>query len=98
MSVRKKCMQSKTQALSRIVPLDVQSAEAMDWDLVAGILDNAQPMIAPDVPDNRNGTPYQFRLAYFYPNKTIARYTNDVDGQASIEFNGPALACGVVAE
>lgn len=98
MSVRKKCMQSKTQALSRIVPLDVQSAEAMGWDLVAGTLNNAQSMIAPDVPDNQNGTPFLFRFAYFYPNKTIARYTNDVDGQASIEFKGPALACGGVAE
>lgn len=41
---------------------------------------------------------FQFRLAYFYPNKTIAGYTNDVDGQASIEFKGPALACGGVAK
>lgn len=35
-------------------------------------------------------TPYFeiFGLAYFYPNKTIARYTNEVDLQATIEFAG----------
>lgn len=94
MSVRQDCMKSKTQPISRIVPLDVHSAQALGWSLTGGVLGNSQPAIAPDIPDNRNQTPNQFRLAYFYPSKTIARYTNSVDFQASIEFTGPATPCG----
>lgn len=97
MAVRKECMTSTTKAVSRIVPLDVQSARALGWTLTAGVAGNARPMIAPDIPDNRNQTPYQFRLAYFYPTKTIARYTNDVDLQATVEFTGPATPCGAAA-
>lgn len=96
MAVRKQCMKSKTQALSRIVPLNVQSAQAMGWELVSGVLGDADISIAPDIPDNRNQTPYQFRIAYFYPNMTLSRYTNDVDFQATIQFRGPALPCGGV--
>lgn len=68
MSIQEECMQSQTQAIARIVPLDVQSAQAMGWDLVGGTLGNVEPMLAPDIPDNRNRTPFMFRLAYFYPN------------------------------
>ncbi|NSZ09776.1 hypothetical protein G6M14_25735 [Agrobacterium tumefaciens] len=95
---RKECMKSQTHPISRIVPLDVASARAMGWSLTGGVAGTVQPAIAPDVPDNRNQTPGRFRLAYFYRSKTIARYTNDVDLQASVEFEGPALACGGALE
>ncbi len=93
-ATRKKCMKSQTQPISRIVPLDVASAKTMGWSHVGSILGKVQTAIAPDVPDNRNQVPGQFRFAYFYPTKTIARFTNDEDLQASVEFSGPALACG----
>lgn len=92
--IRTKCMKSQTQAISRIVPLDVQSAQQLNWQgppLASGTF---RIQIAPDIPDNRNQTPNQFRLAYFYSSDTIARYTNSVDHQASIEFVGPPQVCG----
>ncbi len=94
MSIKKSCMKSQTQPVSRFVPLDVQSAKALGWALTGGVVQNLQPMIAPDIPDNHNQTPNQFRLAYFYPAETVARYTNNIDFQASIEFTGPAMPCG----
>ncbi|CAN7642823.1 MULTISPECIES: hypothetical protein [Rhizobium/Agrobacterium group] len=97
-TTRKECMRSQTQPISRIVPLDVNSASAMGWSHTGGVAGTTQPAIAPDVPDNRNQTPGMFRLAYFYPSKTIARFTNNVDLQASVEFTGPALACGGALE
>jgi hypothetical protein len=75
--------------------LDVASAKASGWRLKAGVLNDIEPLAVPDVPDNRNQIPHEFRLAYFYPDETIARYTNDVDFQAMIVFSGPATSRGL---
>ncbi|MBY3180074.1 hypothetical protein [Rhizobium leguminosarum] len=46
MSFRKACTRSYIQPFSRIVPLDVESAQGLGWQLTGGVVGAIEPMTA----------------------------------------------------
>lgn len=94
----KVCMASINGNGARNIPVDVASAIHFGWRKASSsAAGQIKPQIAPDVPDNGNRVPFRLRLAYFYPKETVARYTNDSDGQASIEYIGsPPEMCNTI--